>query len=95
MNKVKNAKTKINAISGLSKEIPVGTGEAGTTVTKALAQGVDYIFVNVQAYFSQEVVDKSATWTQTYMESGDPSVALNVSNHPGYFYGEVSAPFFL
>lgn len=58
-------------------------------MTAELAESLDFIFVNVQAFFAEVGIEKSAKWTRDYMETGTPSAALDVNNPPGYFFGEV------
>lgn len=58
-------------------------------MTEALGKGVDYVFVNVQAFFGEVTIDEVSEWTHNYMENDQPSVVQEASNHPASFYGEV------
>ena len=70
----KIATTK-SAISGkYSKDIPIGTGDAGSMASAAIAQVVDFFMANVHPWFASTTIDDAAGWTYSYFEESVDSV---------------------
>ena len=65
VTKVREVRTRIDAM-GLSKGLDIGTSDAGSILTTALAQGVDYFMSNVHPWFAQVSVDTAAAWTANF-----------------------------
>ncbi|KAE8220988.1 hypothetical protein CF319_g5584 [Tilletia indica] len=77
---------------GLSKVVPVGTGDAGSMITATLAAGADYIQANIHPWFGEVPVDLAAGWTWDYAMTNTPSTVLTAPNAPKYYIAEVGWP---
>ncbi len=60
------------AALNLPKKIPVGTGDAGSMLTLAIAQGSDYVMSNNHPYFAGTTVQDAAGWTWEYTNTNTP-----------------------
>lgn len=65
VTKVAEVRARIDAM-GLSKTLDIGTSDAGSILTKALAEGVDYFMSNVHPWFAQVSVTTAAAWTADF-----------------------------
>ncbi|GAA5878787.1 hypothetical protein JCM1840_007246 [Sporobolomyces johnsonii] len=67
-------RTQLDALN-LSKKLPVGTADAGSVFTTALADGSDYIMANVHPWFGGVPIDQAAGWTWEYFTETDVAIA--------------------
>jgi len=77
---------------GLSKTIPVGTGDAGALMSTTLAQYIDYYMANVHPWFAGTTVQVSAAWTWDFFQEWDVAPALQASNQPETYIAETGWP---
>ncbi|PWN47378.1 glycoside hydrolase [Violaceomyces palustris] len=71
---------------------PIGTADAGSEFTTAVAQGVDYFMANVHAWFAGTLVQDGPAWTYEYFEENDQAIAGQVSNKPTAYIAETGWP---
>ncbi|KAK0521971.1 hypothetical protein OC842_006609 [Tilletia horrida] len=76
----------------LPKTLPVGTGDAGSMITAALAAASDYIQANIHPWFGEVPVELASGWTWDYAMTNTPSVVLTAPNAPKYIIAEVGWP---
>jgi hypothetical protein len=76
----------------LSKTLPIGTADAGSMITEALAEASDFIMANVHPFFAGVNIEDAAGWTWEYLETDTPSVALRASNRPTLYASEIGWP---
>ncbi|BEJ10712.1 hypothetical protein CspHIS471_0101340 [Cutaneotrichosporon sp. HIS471] len=88
---VNEVKTKVQAL-GLSKTLPVGTGDAGSLFSVALAEGVDFYMANVHPWFGQVPIDQAATWTWDYFMNNDVIYSQQATNQPAMYIAETGWP---
>ncbi|GAA6054305.1 hypothetical protein JCM3770_001425 [Rhodotorula araucariae] len=84
-------RTKLDALS-LSKSIPVGTADAGSSFTSTLVAGSDYIMANVHPWFGGLPVDQAAGWTWEFFENNDVNLASAAPNNPTAYIAETGWP---
>lgn len=77
---------------GLSKGLDIGTSDAGSILTTALAQGVDYFMSNVHPWFAQVSVNTAAGWTADFYQEFNVDVAETASNKPKTYIAETGWP---
>jgi exo-beta-1,3-glucanase (GH17 family) len=88
---VNEVKTKVQAL-GLSKTLPIGTGDAGSLFSTALAEGVDFYMANVHPWFGNVPVDQAAGWTWEYFMNNDVVYSQQVANQPAMYIAETGWP---
>jgi exo-beta-1,3-glucanase (GH17 family) len=54
---------------GLSKELLIGTSDAGSTLSTSLATGIDFFMANVHPFFGNQPIQDAATWTWSFFEN--------------------------
>lgn len=54
---------------GLSKELLIGTSDAGSTLSTSLATGIDFFMANVHPFFGDQPIQDAATWTWSFFEN--------------------------
>ncbi|KAM0756417.1 glycoside hydrolase [Meredithblackwellia eburnea MCA 4105] len=89
VSEMKSFRTTVNAL-GLSKTIPVGTGDAGSELTLALAEGGDFFMANV--HFGGVPIDQAAGWTWEYFTDTDVAICNEATNSPLCAAGELGWP---
>ncbi|KDN53120.1 glycoside hydrolase family 17 protein [Tilletiaria anomala UBC 951] len=89
--KIADMRSRIAAL-GLGKPIPVGTADAGSKITEALAATCDYVMSNVHPWFGGVPVDQAAGWTWDYFNTNTPAVALSTPNKPAVYIAETGWP---
>ncbi|CEQ41231.1 SPOSA6832_02916 [Sporobolomyces salmonicolor] len=75
-------RTQLDALK-LPKTLPVGTADAGSVFTTALADGSDYIMANVHPWFGGVPIDQAAGWTWEYFTENDVAVAAKSKTPSG------------
>ncbi|KAL7420504.1 hypothetical protein Q5752_004454 [Cryptotrichosporon argae] len=90
-NKTQYVNTTIQALS-LGKDIPIGTADAGSVMSKTLASSVDSFAANVHPYFGGLAIDDAAVWTWEYFQTNDVDVADEASPVPAMFIAETGWP---
>ncbi|KAM0791717.1 hypothetical protein ACM66B_003986 [Microbotryomycetes sp. NB124-2] len=91
VSQVEAMRTKIAALN-LSKQIPVGTGDAGSEFTQTVANGVDFFMANVHPFFGGLVVEEAAPWTWQFAEWNDVPLAQAAPNKPTVYIAETGWP---
>jgi glucan 1,3-beta-glucosidase len=56
---------------GLDKELPIGTSDAGSTMSTQLATGIDFFMANVHPFFGNQAIQTAAGWTWWFFENFD------------------------
>ncbi|KAL1406683.1 hypothetical protein Q8F55_008389 [Vanrija albida] len=77
---------------GLKKHIPVGTGDAGSVFSVAMAQKVDFFMSNVHPWFGKLPAAEAATWTWSYYDEHNVQVAAQAPNKPNVYLAETGWP---
>ncbi|CAK9785240.1 unnamed protein product [Cutaneotrichosporon oleaginosum] len=88
---VNEIKAKVQAL-GLSKTLPIGTGDAGSLFSKTLAEGVDFYMANVHPWFGKVPIDQAAGWTWDYFMNNDVVYSQAASNQPAMYIAETGWP---
>lgn len=92
LRNVADARRQVQALN-LGKTIPIGSGDAGSMITATYAAGLDYLFANNHPFFSGVTIQGAAQWTDNYLQTDTPSVALRAANRPTVWQGEVGWPY--
>ncbi|TXT12787.1 hypothetical protein VHUM_01188 [Vanrija humicola] len=77
---------------GLSKHIPVGTGDAGSVFSVALAEKIDFFMSNVHPWFGELPAAQAAKWTWSYFDEHNVQVAAQATNKPNMYLAETGWP---
>lgn len=87
-------KTVNETILGLSldKHVPIGTGDAGSLMSVALGEMVDFFMANVHPWFGGVPVSEAADWTYSYFQETDVAPAMQASNQPMTYIAETGWP---
>lgn len=77
----------------VGKDIPVGTGDAGSMMSTELGNVVDYFMANVHPWFGLNTpVEMAAGWTWDYFQNNDVAFAEKSSPVPETFIAETGWP---
>lgn len=77
----------------VGKDIPVGTGDAGSMMSVELASKVDYFMANVHPWFGLNTpVEEAAGWTWDYFQNNDVVYAEKVNPVPETYIAETGWP---
>ncbi|KAK4050621.1 hypothetical protein OIV83_003347 [Microbotryomycetes sp. JL201] len=87
LGQVSSMRSKLAALN-LPKQVPVGTGDAGSEFTQAVANGVDFMMANIHPFFGGLVVDQAAQWTWQFAEWNDVPLAQAAPNKPTVYIAE-------
>ncbi|OWZ28031.1 glucan 1,3-beta-glucosidase [Cryptococcus neoformans] len=90
-DKITEVNSTIQAL-GLSKNLPIGTSDAGSVMSKSLGESVDFFMANVHPWFGSLAIDDAATWTYEFFQEFDVEVAAEASNNPTMYIAETGWP---
>ncbi|KAK4686138.1 hypothetical protein P7C73_g3992, partial [Tremellales sp. Uapishka_1] len=90
-SKIATVNSTIQAMN-LDKVLPIGTSDAGSILTKTLAEGIDYFMANVHPWFGTVTIDDAAAWTYNFFQEFDVEVAATASNKPQAYIAETGWP---
>ncbi|KAL8278806.1 hypothetical protein RQP46_008875 [Phenoliferia psychrophenolica] len=84
-------RTALKALS-LPKTIPVGTADAGSMISLAIAEASDFFMANVHPFFGGLAINDAAAWTDNYYRTTDLAVCTQASNSPACHIAETGWP---
>ncbi|EAL17237.1 hypothetical protein CNBN0640 [Cryptococcus deneoformans B-3501A] len=90
-DKITEVNSTIQAL-GLSKQLPIGTSDAGAVMSKSLGESVDFFMANVHPWFGSLAIDDAATWTYEFFQEFDVEVAAEATNNPTMYIAETGWP---
>lgn len=76
----------------LKKHIPIGTGDAGSVMSVALANDIEFFMANVHPWFGALPINQAAQWTWEYFEENDVVYAKQATNPPEMYIAETGWP---
>jgi exo-beta-1,3-glucanase (GH17 family) len=76
----------------LSKQIPVGTSDAGAYFNTLVLEAVDYGMSNVHPWFANVSIDQAAAWTNEFFEQQNVQPAAALTNNPMMYIAETGWP---
>ncbi|KAK4054985.1 hypothetical protein OIO90_003326 [Microbotryomycetes sp. JL221] len=91
LSQVDAMRSKLAALN-LPKQIPVGTGDAGSALSLTIAEGVDFMMSNVHPFFGKLLVQDAAPWVATYVADNNEPLVEQSSNKPTLYTAEVGWP---
>ncbi|CAE6435229.1 hypothetical protein ACGC1H_002862 [Rhizoctonia solani] len=77
---------------GLSKNLPVGTSDAGSYFNTPLLEAIDYGLANVHPWFAHTTIEDSAGWTYDFFQQNNIAQANAVANKPTMYIAETGWP---
>ncbi|KAL1405860.1 hypothetical protein Q8F55_007538 [Vanrija albida] len=95
---VASLKTRINTVNqtitamNLKKHIPIGTGDAGSVMSVALANDIEFFMANVHPWFGALPISQAASWTYDYFQNNDVVYAKQAANPPEMYIAETGWP---
>ncbi|KGB79281.2 glucan 1 [Cryptococcus deuterogattii R265] len=90
-DKITQVNSTIQAL-GLSKNLPIGTSDAGSVMSKSLGEDVNYFMANVHPWFGALAINDAATWTYEFFQEFDVQVGAEASNNPAMYIAETGWP---
>ncbi|KAG6842031.1 hypothetical protein C0991_003557 [Blastosporella zonata] len=76
----------------LSKNIPVGTSDAGSFFNTEVLSSVDYGLSNVHAWFANQTAKNAAAWVTNFFEDTNVKPAALLPNNPKMYIAETGWP---
>ncbi|TXT08828.1 hypothetical protein VHUM_02956 [Vanrija humicola] len=95
---IASLKTNIDTVNktitamNLKKHIPIGTGDAGSVMSLALANDIEFFMANVHPWFGALPINQAAAWTWDYFENNDVVYAKQAANPPEMYIAETGWP---
>jgi exo-beta-1,3-glucanase (GH17 family) len=83
--------TKSN-ISALTKNVPIGTADAGAFFNNEVLENVAYGMSNVHPWFANVSIDQAAAWTANFFETTNVQPAAQLNSTPKFFIAETGWP---
>ncbi|KDN50518.1 hypothetical protein RSAG8_01016, partial [Rhizoctonia solani AG-8 WAC10335] len=91
VTKIKDTREMLAGMS-LSKNLPVGTSDAGSYFNTPLLEAIDYGLANVHPWFAHTTIDDAAGWTYDFFQQNNIAQANAVSNKPTMYIAETGWP---
>ncbi|QRW03916.1 DnaJ domain protein [Ceratobasidium sp. AG-Ba] len=76
----------------LSKNIPVGSSDAGSFFNTPLLEAIDYGLANVHPWFADQTIQNAAGWTYDFFQQTNIAQAAAVPNKPSMYIAETGWP---
>ncbi|KAG8764130.1 hypothetical protein FRC11_004618 [Ceratobasidium sp. 423] len=89
--KIKDTRQMLAGMS-LSKNLPVGTSDAGSYFNTPLLEAIDYGLANVHPWFAHTTIQDAAGWTYDFFQQNNIAQANAVSNKPTMYIAETGWP---
>ncbi|KAJ1305130.1 hypothetical protein OPQ81_000167 [Rhizoctonia solani] len=89
--KIQDTRSMLSGLS-LSKNLPVGTSDAGAYFNTAILQAIDYGLANVHPWFAHTTINDAAGWTYDFFQQTNVAAANAVSNKPTMYIAETGWP---
>ncbi|CAE7136729.1 unnamed protein product [Rhizoctonia solani] len=91
VEKIKDTRDMLAGMS-LSKNLPVGTSDAGSYFNTPLLEAIDYGLANVHPWFAHTTIDDAAGWTYDFFQQNNIAQANAVANKPTMYIAETGWP---
>lgn len=92
LEKVSEVRTWVES-QNYSKNLTIGTADAGSSLTTTMAEGVDVLWSNEHAWFAGTTVADAAGWTWSYTNDNIPYEAVSAAtNNPELIVAETGWP---
>ncbi|KAF8754281.1 glycosyl hydrolase 17 family [Rhizoctonia solani] len=91
VEKIKDTRQMLAGMS-LSKNLPVGTSDAGSYFNTPLLEAIDYGLANVHPWFAHTTINDAAGWTWDFFQQNNIAQANAVANKPTMYIAETGWP---
>ncbi|CAE6332958.1 unnamed protein product, partial [Rhizoctonia solani] len=91
VEKIKDTRQMLAGMS-LSKNLQVGTSDAGSYFNTPLLEAIDYGLANVHPWFAHTTINDAAGWTWDFFQQNNIAQANAVSNKPTMYIAETGWP---